>query len=162
VGLQRPDIELQHPDGRERRRQVPPGFPDIAEQRRRVHGSRGEVRMGKWLIAATAGLALLVSPAARAAEPAPVPNVASGAPGETALYAVDPDDKVLLNVLVRVEYDLSRLRESLKQVMGGERIAVNTIEGKLILSGYTSSAGRAERARALAIAAVGDKKADQV
>ena len=50
------------------------------------------------------------------------------APGETALYAVDPDDRVLLNTVVRVEYDLSRLRESLKQVMGGERVLVRFLE----------------------------------
>jgi len=84
------------------------------------------------------------------------------APGETALYAVDPEDKVLLNTVVRVEYDLTRLRESLRQVMGGERVAANTVEGKLVLSGVTSSAGRAERVRALAVATVGEAKAKEI
>src|SRR5213595_1797232 len=34
-------------------------------------------------------------------------------PGETVLYAVDADDNVLLNAPIRVEHDVSRLRESL-------------------------------------------------
>src|SRR6478672_10729962 len=34
------------------------------------------------------------------------------APGETVLYAVDGDDRVLMNSVIRVQQDLSRLRES--------------------------------------------------
>src|SRR5689334_3541053 len=33
-------------------------------------------------------------------------------PGETVLYAVDAEDKVLVNAPVRVEHDLSRVRQS--------------------------------------------------
>ena len=84
-------------------------------------------------------------------------------PGETVVYAVDDKENVLVNAVIRVEYDLSRLRQSFKQVLPGERISVSSVEGKLVLSGDASSAGQAEKARALAIAIIGgDKAADLV
>src|SRR6266851_5477976 len=84
-------------------------------------------------------------------------------PGETVVYAVDGSDNVLVSAVIRVEYDLSRLRQSYKQTMPGERISVSSVESKLVLSGEASSAGQAEKARALAIAMIGgDKPADQV
>jgi pilus assembly protein CpaC len=82
--------------------------------------------------------------------------------GETVIYAVDDKDEVLLNAPIRVDLDVSRLRQSLRDAMPGERISAESVEGKLVLSGKVSSAGRAERARALAVAIVGDAKANQV
>lgn len=84
------------------------------------------------------------------------------APGETVIYAVDAADSVLLNSPVRVEHDLSRLRSSLRQVAPGERIAAESVEGNLVLSGVVSDAGRADKVRALAAAVAGDAKGTQV
>ena len=36
------------------------------------------------------------------------------APGETVLYAVDAEDRILLNAPVRVEHDISRVRQSVR------------------------------------------------
>jgi len=84
-------------------------------------------------------------------------------PGETVVYAVDDKENVLVSAVIRVDYDLSRLRQSLKQVLPGERISVSSVESKLVLSGEASSAGQAEKARALAVAIIGgDKAADLV
>ena len=84
-------------------------------------------------------------------------------PGETVVYAVDDKENVLVSAVILVEYDLSRLRQSLKQVIPGERISVSTVEDKLVLSGDASSAGQAEKARAMAVAIIGgDKAADLV
>jgi pilus assembly protein CpaC len=83
-------------------------------------------------------------------------------PGETVVYAVDDKDNVLMSTVVRVEYDLSRLRQSIKLNMPGERITVSSIEGKLVLSGEVSGAGHAQKARALAAAIVGEDKIDQI
>src|SRR5271154_1363857 len=83
-------------------------------------------------------------------------------PGETVVYAVDEKDNVLVSATIRVEYDLSRLRQLIKQNLPGERIEVGSIEGKLVLSGEVSGAGRAEKARALAVALIGQDKADQI
>ena len=78
--------------------------------------------------------------------------------GETVLYAVDADDHVLLNAPVRVEHDLSRLRDSFQYLIPGENITVESIDGSLVLKGNVSSAGRAERANALANAIASETK----
>ncbi len=83
-------------------------------------------------------------------------------PGETVVYAVDDKNNVLVSALVRVEYDLSGLRQSIKQNLPGERITISSVENRLVLSGEVSSATLAEKADALAIAIVGKDKADQV
>jgi len=71
-------------------------------------------------------------------------------PGETVVYAVDAADNVLLHSPVRVEHDLSRVRDSMRQLMPGENINVSSVDNSLVLSGDVSTAGRAEKARALA------------
>ena len=78
--------------------------------------------------------------------------------GETVLYAVDADERVLLNAPVRVEHDLSRLRESFHYLIPGENISVESVDGSLVLKGNVSSAGRAEKANALAAAIASESK----
>jgi pilus assembly protein CpaC len=78
--------------------------------------------------------------------------------GETVLYAVDADDHVLLNAPVRVEHDLSRLRDSFHYLIPGENISVESIDGSLVLKGNVSSAGRAEKAQTLAAAIASETK----
>lgn len=80
------------------------------------------------------------------------------APGETVVYAVDAADNVLLNAPVRVEHDVSRVRGSMAALMPGENIQVKSVENSLVLSGDVSTAGRAEKARALAAAVTSDIK----
>src|SRR5260370_1183068 len=75
--------------------------------------------------------------------------VSAKAPGETVLYAVDSDDQVLLNAPVRVEHDLSRVRESLSAVAPGENVTVSSIDHSLALSGGVPGAGRAGTVRGL-------------
>jgi pilus assembly protein CpaC len=71
-------------------------------------------------------------------------------PGETVVYAVDASDNVLLHSPVHVAHDVSRVRESMRQLMPGENINVSSVDNSLVLSGDVSTAGRAEKARALA------------
>ena len=80
------------------------------------------------------------------------------APGETVLYAVDAEDNVLLNAPIRVEHDLSRLRESLYALAPGENVTVESVDGSLILNGRVSTAGRAEKATTLATAIANQAK----
>jgi pilus assembly protein CpaC len=75
-------------------------------------------------------------------------------PGETVVYAVDDKENVLVNSVILVEYDLTRLRQSLKQLMPGEPISVSTVEDKLVLSGNVSNAAQAEKAQSMAAAFV--------
>src|SRR5436305_4619201 len=79
-------------------------------------------------------------------------------PGETVLYAVDADDNVLLNAPIRVEHDVSRLRESLHALIPGENVAVESVDGSLVLKGNVSTALRAEKANALATSIANEAK----
>ncbi|MGA8399849.1 MAG: type II and III secretion system protein family protein [Stellaceae bacterium] len=72
------------------------------------------------------------------------------APGETVVYAVDASSNVLLHSPVRVDHDLSRMRDSMRQLMPGENINVSSVDNSVVLSGDVSTAGRAEKARSLA------------
>ena len=88
--------------------------------------------------------------------------VTAKAPGETALYAVDDQDRVLLNVPVRVEHNLSRMRGTLRTVAPGENVTVTSVDNSLVLSGSVSTAGRAERVRSLAASVASETKGSVV
>ena len=88
--------------------------------------------------------------------------VSAKAPGQTVIYAVDANDQVLLNAAVRVAFDLSQLRQSLNRLVPGNAISVSQIDSNLVLSGAVASAGQAEKARTLALAASGQVKGGKV
>src|SRR5215207_133825 len=88
--------------------------------------------------------------------------ITAKAPGQTSLYAVDAEDRILLNAPVRVEHDLSRVRSGLGAVAPGENVSVSSVDNALVLSGNVSSAGRAERVRSLAAAIARETKGDVV
>ena len=71
-------------------------------------------------------------------------------PGETVLYAVDSEDKVLVNAPVRVEHDLSRVRQSLNAFVPGQNVHLSTVDNQLLLTGKVTTAGEAARVSALA------------
>jgi pilus assembly protein CpaC len=72
------------------------------------------------------------------------------APGETALYAVDAEDRVLINAPVRVEHDLSRLRHSIHALAPGQNVTVGSVDNALVLGGTVASAGEAATVSRLA------------
>ena len=84
--------------------------------------------------------------------------VTAKVPGETVLYAVDSDDHVLLNAPVRVEQDLTRMRETLSAVAPGENVNVSSVNNSVVLSGKVSSAGNAEKMRSLAASIADETK----
>ncbi|MGA8379633.1 MAG: type II and III secretion system protein family protein, partial [Stellaceae bacterium] len=88
--------------------------------------------------------------------------VSAKAPGQTVIYAVDANDRVLLNAAVRVQFDLSQLRQSLNRLVPGNAISVSQIDSNLVLSGAVASAGQAEKARTLALAASDQAKGSKV
>jgi pilus assembly protein CpaC len=83
-------------------------------------------------------------------------------PGDTVVYAVDANDHVLLRSPVRVEPDLSRVRQSLRELMPDQQIQVGAVAGNVVLSGSASSANAAQKARALAASILGDSKSTKV
>lgn len=70
--------------------------------------------------------------------------------GETVVYAVDEQERVLLATRVVVSHNLSGLRQSLKAMMPDAAIEVASVDNSLILSGFALSAAQAENARRLA------------
>jgi pilus assembly protein CpaC len=84
------------------------------------------------------------------------------APGETVLYAVDGEDRILLNAPVRVEHDLSRVRQSVSALAPGENVSVNSVDNAIVLSGNVSTAGRAEKLQSLAAAIASETKGSVV
>ena len=88
--------------------------------------------------------------------------ITAKAPGETALYAVDAEDRVLLNRPVRVEHDLSRVRQSVHAIAPGENVTVSSVDNSLVLSGNVSSAGRAEKVRSIAASIASETKGNVV
>jgi len=79
-------------------------------------------------------------------------------PGETVIYAVDREECVLLNQRVSVNHNLSRLRATLKTMLPGSDVEVETMDKTLVLSGRVLSARDAEAAQRLAMRLVKDEK----
>ena len=79
-------------------------------------------------------------------------------PGETVIYAVDREERVLLNQRVVVHHNLTRLRAAINKLIPGSRLHIQTIDKTLVLSGQVRTAKDAEDARLLAMRLVEDEK----
>lgn len=79
-------------------------------------------------------------------------------PGETVIYAVDREERVLLNRRIAVNHNLSRLRATLKKMLPGSDVSVETMDKTLVLSGRVLSAKDADAAQRLAMRLVKDEK----
>ena len=79
-------------------------------------------------------------------------------PGETVIYAVDREERVLLNQRISVNHNLSRLRATLKKMLPGSDLDVETMDKTLVLSGRVLSAKDADAAQRLAMRLVKDEK----
>ncbi|HUT49101.1 MAG TPA: type II and III secretion system protein family protein [Alphaproteobacteria bacterium] len=70
--------------------------------------------------------------------------------GETTLFAVDKDDRVVLNMTIRVSHNLSNLKRALRRMMPGHGVQARTVGDSIVLSGTVFTAREAEDARSLA------------
>jgi pilus assembly protein CpaC len=84
------------------------------------------------------------------------------APGETVLYAVDAEDRVLMNSNVRVVHDLSRLRETTRAVAPGRNVKIDSVDNAIVLSGTVGTAAESERLQANATALASETKGSVV
>jgi len=76
-------------------------------------------------------------------------------PGETVLYAVDDQDRVLLNTIVSVTSPISRMKAQLDALHPGNRIQIDNQGDSIVLSGVARSAVAADDARRMALAQAG-------
>jgi pilus assembly protein CpaC len=70
--------------------------------------------------------------------------------GETTLYGTDAAEHVLFNITVRVVHDLGRLRQTLSELVPAGQIAVDSVDGGIILQGTVATGAEAEDARRIA------------
>src|SRR5690625_737416 len=76
--------------------------------------------------------------------------------GTTSLTLFDRNGRLITNVLVNVQPNVSELKERLRQLLPGEPIEVRTAADGVILSGTVSGAAKVERAMSLAAAYAGE------
>src|ERR1700760_690613 len=79
-------------------------------------------------------------------------------PGDTSLYAVDGDQKVLLSRPVSVSRNVAPLQAALSKLQPGSGVHVSTVDKSLVLTGNVGSAAAAEEVKHLAGAFVSDDK----
>jgi pilus assembly protein CpaC len=79
-------------------------------------------------------------------------------PGDTSLYAVDADQKVLLSRPISVSRNVATLQSALSRLQPGGGVHVSSVDKSLVLSGNVSSASAAEEVKHLASAFVSDDK----
>jgi len=70
--------------------------------------------------------------------------------GETTMYATDAQEHVLFNITVRVVHDLGRLRQALTELVPAGQIAVDSVDGGIILQGTVATGAESEDARRIA------------
>jgi pilus assembly protein CpaC len=88
--------------------------------------------------------------------------ISAKSPGTTVIYAVDANNDVLLNAPVRVEFDISDLRQSLQNIVPNALVSADTAGNNLVLSGTVADAGQSEKVQALAAAIAGEVKGGKV
>jgi pilus assembly protein CpaC len=79
-------------------------------------------------------------------------------PGDTSLYAVDADQKVMLSRPVTVTRDVASLQAALSRLQPGTGVRVSAVDKALVLTGNVSSAVAAEEIKHLAGGFVTDDK----
>jgi pilus assembly protein CpaC len=79
-------------------------------------------------------------------------------PGETSLYAVDGEQRVLLSRPVVVKRDVARIQLALNRLLPNSMVDVQAIDGTLVLAGSVNSPVDAEEARRIVRPFVSDDK----
>jgi pilus assembly protein CpaC len=79
-------------------------------------------------------------------------------PGETTIIAVDEQDRVLVNISITVNHNLSRLKRTIDAVLPGNRIHVRSVDGAVVLAGEAHSPIEASQAADIALRFVARKE----
>lgn len=64
--------------------------------------------------------------------------------GETSIYAVDDKDNPLFSAVLHVTHNLSKLDETVKRISPDSDITFRSVDGGLVMEGYSPSAGEME------------------
>lgn len=80
------------------------------------------------------------------------------AAGETSLYAVDQDDKVIVGMPITVSLNIDRLREAISSATGGATVNVRQLGDSVVIEGTVRDPLDAEEARKVAAGFAGEEK----
>jgi pilus assembly protein CpaC len=78
--------------------------------------------------------------------------------GDTSLLAVGDDERVVVNLPVRVQYNIERVEEAIHEAAPRSAVSVNSYDGSLILNGTVFSAAESDDIRRVAERFVKDPK----
>jgi len=78
-------------------------------------------------------------------------------PGETSVYALSADDKVLFNAVISVKPNLSRLKQAFSKFLPAATLTLTSVDGTLLITGQVDSSQEAEDVRRLTRSFVGKK-----
>lgn len=70
--------------------------------------------------------------------------------GETSLYAINKNDKIIYEGMIAVNNNLGSLEAALKRVIPGARIKVASFQGLLVMTGYVKNPDQAAEAQNMA------------
>ncbi|MCW5731500.1 MAG: type II and III secretion system protein family protein, partial [Alphaproteobacteria bacterium] len=70
--------------------------------------------------------------------------------GETVLYVVDRQDRVIVSSRISVSHNLTGLQRAIARLMPDAQVDVSSIDGAIVLSGFVAAAQQAEDVRRLA------------
>lgn len=84
--------------------------------------------------------------------------------GETSIYAVDAHDNMVFSAVVNVTHNISQLERMVKRVVPNSDVQFNTVDGGLVMEGFTNSADESEKISNVAKSFIGanDKMVNMV
>ena len=82
--------------------------------------------------------------------------------GETTLYAVDRNDRVIASIRIEVNHNLSRLNEGIDRLVSNGEVDAISIDGAIVLTGNVRDSVDAENARRLAARFIDEDKEEVI
>lgn len=78
--------------------------------------------------------------------------------GETSIYAVDDKDNPVFSASLQITHNLSKLEETVKRVSPDSDVTFRSIDGGLVMEGFSPSAGESETINNIASSFLGEKE----
>lgn len=75
--------------------------------------------------------------------------------GDTSLYAIDHGDHPILDVTIEVTHNISKLQRAINELVPDADITLKTVDGGLVINGYSNSPGETESIKNLASTFIG-------
>jgi len=77
--------------------------------------------------------------------------------GETTVYAVDAGDNMVFSAVLQVTHNISKMQEAIKRASPDSEVNFRSVDGGLVMEGFSPSVADAEKIRNIAGAFIGEK-----